>query len=186
MVKALKGISKMHLRTLKMTNNAPKPPEPKSDKGEYLGRCNLSRCVSQKPAMWFNWGSHKYYCASCARMLSSDVVNRVDAQRTFGHPLCTEGTRESYLKATVHDILPEFKRYAEHYKTVPFDRLPTTIGQWVFKVVQIDSDPNVGSNKSMYRYREYLEELDEVKQLFVDQAYYFDKMLNPLFGIKHE
>ena len=166
MVKALKGISKMHLRTLKMTHNAPKPPEPKSDKGEYQGRCNLSRCMSQKPAMWYNWGSHKYYCASCARMLSSDPVNRLDAQRTFGHPLCTEGTRQSYLQYTVRDILPEFQRLASYHETVPVKEVPKSIHGWVYAVVCHDSSEIVGSNKSMYRYREYLTELNEVKELY--------------------
>lgn len=61
------------------------------DKGQFNGTCNLTRCTTGKSATWYNHGSLKYYCEDCAKMLSSDPVNAADAQRLFGHALCTEG-----------------------------------------------------------------------------------------------
>ncbi len=64
-----------------------------TNKGEYLGLCNLSSCKTQKPATFYNHGSLKYYCEDCAEMLSNDSVNHRDAMRLFGHRLCTKGER---------------------------------------------------------------------------------------------
>jgi len=63
-------------------------------KGEYLGLCNLSSCTSQLPATWYNHGSYAYYCRPCAMRLNADPYNKRDAQRLFGHELCTEGEKK--------------------------------------------------------------------------------------------
>lgn len=63
----------------------------KKNKGEYMGLCNLSSCNTNIPATWYNHGSMKYYCVSCANKLSNDPYNHRDAMRSFGHRLCTEG-----------------------------------------------------------------------------------------------
>lgn len=60
--------------------------ENKSDKGEFGGSCNRFAC--QKPhAVWYNHSTRMYYCTMCARMINE--ANRTDAQRMFGHELCT-------------------------------------------------------------------------------------------------
>lgn len=70
-----------------------KPKEPALDlrKGQYLGLCNLSSCKTLEPATWYNHGSYKYYCKSCAYKLANDPVNKQAAYELFGHELCTEG-----------------------------------------------------------------------------------------------
>lgn len=60
-------------------------------KGVFNGVCNMSSCTSQKPATWYNHGSYAYYCKSCAMRLNIDEYNKRDAQRRFGHELCTDG-----------------------------------------------------------------------------------------------
>lgn len=76
------------------------------NKGEYLGKCNLSRCTTGKKADWYNHGSLKYYCEDCADMLSSDPVNKADAMYNFGHDLCTKDKHK-----TLNEILEEDKSY---------------------------------------------------------------------------
>jgi len=63
-------------------------------KGEYQGLCNMSSCKTKNPATWYNHGSRKYYCPSCAHRLNSDEFNQRDAERLFGHDLCTEGEQK--------------------------------------------------------------------------------------------
>lgn len=63
----------------------------KGGKGEYNGVCNMSSCNTGIPATWYNHGSYTYYCPKCAKRLNSDEYNKRDAQRLFGHNLCTEG-----------------------------------------------------------------------------------------------
>lgn len=54
-------------------------------KGIFKGNCNRTAC--QKPnAVYFNYSTRLYYCASCAYTLNS--ANRPDANRLFGHELC--------------------------------------------------------------------------------------------------
>ena len=65
------------------------------NKGEFNGICNMSSCTTELPATWYNHGSYAYYCSKCAKRLSSDVVNRQDAMRLFGHDLCTEGENKN-------------------------------------------------------------------------------------------
>lgn len=63
-------------------------------KGEFRGICNLTACQSGIPATWYNHSTRKYYCESCASRLNVDEFNRRDAQRMFGHDLCTPGKHE--------------------------------------------------------------------------------------------
>lgn len=58
-------------------------------KGEHNGICNITRCDNNKDITWFNHSTRKYYCPSCADMLNNDPYNQRDAQRLFGHSLCT-------------------------------------------------------------------------------------------------
>jgi len=54
-------------------------------KGAFKGNCNRTAC--QKPnAVYFNYSTKLYYCASCANLINS--ANRQDSKRLFGHDLC--------------------------------------------------------------------------------------------------
>ncbi len=56
------------------------------EKGTYMGNCNRTAC--QKPgAEYYNHSTQKYYCEECAE--SINLANWKDAQRLFGHALCT-------------------------------------------------------------------------------------------------
>lgn len=62
----------------------------KTDKGQENGSCNRSAC--QKPgAIWYNHGSHAWYCEGCRRDIEWDSFNKRDwAQNWFpkkGHPM---------------------------------------------------------------------------------------------------
>lgn len=148
----------------KTVKKIPKETPAPDNKGVYNGRCNRSACL--KPgANFYNWGSHAYYCASCARMLSVDPVNRMDALNTFGHELCTEGRRDDYLEATVGNALDYFLRLAIVYEEKPVT-IASTLEGWIFHVTCLDTDPYFGHNKNIYRYREALATRSEVKDLF--------------------
>jgi hypothetical protein len=64
------------------------PPAHKPDKGQFNGSCNREAC--QEPgATWFNDGTRKYYCRSCA-----NGINRVNPDWQacgFKRPLCNPG-----------------------------------------------------------------------------------------------
>ena len=62
-------------------------------KGTFNGVCNMSSCKTGNPATWYNHGSYAYYCKSCAMRLNADPYNARDAQRSFGHALCTPGEK---------------------------------------------------------------------------------------------
>lgn len=66
----------------------------KEGKGEKGGRCNRTAC--QMPAAecpdgvrWFNHSTRRYYCWRCAWSLNEDPFNKRDAQKLWGHNLCT-------------------------------------------------------------------------------------------------
>ena len=65
------------------------PPKPHAhDKGDKGGSCNREAC--QRPgAYWYNHGTQRYYCDTCAHWLNTDTFNRRDAARLYGHDLCT-------------------------------------------------------------------------------------------------
>lgn len=46
----------------------------KPDKGLEGGACNRARCQAE-PALFYNHGSHSWYCADCARDIGEDAVN---------------------------------------------------------------------------------------------------------------
>jgi hypothetical protein len=54
-----------------------------ADKGFWGGSCNMSACL-RPGATWYNHGSLKYYCRSCAHDLNFDSFNRVESQRIWG------------------------------------------------------------------------------------------------------
>jgi hypothetical protein len=57
-------------------------------KGAYNGLCNRKAC--QLPgAQYYNHSTQLYYCATCAELINH--ANRMDAQRLYGHELCTKG-----------------------------------------------------------------------------------------------
>lgn len=46
----------------------------KPNKGHEGGACNRQRCQAE-PALWYNHGSHRWYCADCARDIGQDSFN---------------------------------------------------------------------------------------------------------------
>ncbi len=57
----------------------PKPH--KADKGQFNGSCNREVC--QEPgAVWFNWGTSKFYCVECAHFINGMNPEHRD------NPLC--------------------------------------------------------------------------------------------------
>lgn len=62
----------------------------KPNKGHEGGACNRRACQAE-PAMWWNHGSHSWYCADCARDIGDDPVNRMEWtlrwEPTRGHPM---------------------------------------------------------------------------------------------------
>ena len=69
-------------------------------KGEHNQECNVTSCQKPNSAVWFNHSTRKYYCPSCARKLNDDVFNARDAQKMFGHKLCTLEEKERGLTIT--------------------------------------------------------------------------------------
>ena len=74
--------------------NHPHGEPNRPDKGKFGGSCNVTACQLPNSATWFNHSTRKYYCAGCAEWLNNDKFNRADAERLFGHPLCTEGEQK--------------------------------------------------------------------------------------------
>lgn len=63
--------------------------EIKQEKGKhYKGNCNVTTC--QRPgAVWWNKGSHAYYCRRCAERINAGCDQIGD------EPLCSVGIHES-------------------------------------------------------------------------------------------
>jgi hypothetical protein len=61
----------------------------KPDKGHEGGSCNRTRCQAS-PALWWNHGSHSWYCHDCAIAIGQDHVNlrhwNADWLPKCGHP----------------------------------------------------------------------------------------------------
>ena len=57
--------------------NLPHDATEKLNKGLEGGACNRQRCQAE-PALYYNHGSHKWYCADCARDIGDDPVNKRD------------------------------------------------------------------------------------------------------------
>lgn len=62
----------------------------KANKGQENGSCNRTRCQAPN-AVWFNHGSHAWYCADCRRDIEFDPVNKRGWNNDFlpkvGHPM---------------------------------------------------------------------------------------------------
>ncbi len=62
----------------------------KPDKGLKDGSCNRTRC-QMAPAIWYNHGSHAWYCESCRRDIEFDAFNLRDWKDKYepklGHPM---------------------------------------------------------------------------------------------------
>ena len=62
----------------------------KADKGEENGSCNRSKC-QDSGAVWYNHGSHAWYCPRCRRDIEFDSFNLRDWKRNWeaklGHPM---------------------------------------------------------------------------------------------------
>lgn len=65
------------------------------EKGTHNGKCNITACNTGKPAEWYNHSTCAFYCTPCAIKLNSDEFNKRDAQRLFGHNLCTFGSQKT-------------------------------------------------------------------------------------------
>jgi len=75
-------------------------PEVKKFKGQFSGLCNRSACLSPREVIWYNWGSHAFYCEDCARMLNRENKRFTDAD---GQPvLCSPKTAEEAKTLHVH------------------------------------------------------------------------------------
>jgi hypothetical protein len=60
----------------------------KPNKGEEGGACNRRSCQAE-PALWWNHGSHSWYCGDCARDIGEDHINRMGwtlSESYPGHP----------------------------------------------------------------------------------------------------
>jgi hypothetical protein len=55
---------------------------------ELNGKCNITSCQKPNSTTWIIIAL-KYYCASCAKRLNSDIFNKPAALDMFGHDLCT-------------------------------------------------------------------------------------------------
>lgn len=55
-------------------------------KGDYNDECYRTAC-NVKPATYYNHSTEKHYCPGCANLINQH--NAADAQRLFGHDLCT-------------------------------------------------------------------------------------------------
>lgn len=72
----------------------------KANKGHEGGACNRQRCQAE-PALWWNNGSHSWYCEDCARDIGDDQFNKQDWLRNThrlhdGWPMFE--TREMLIK----------------------------------------------------------------------------------------
>ena len=59
------------------------------NKGKYKGKCNVTACTTNTPAVYLNHSTLAHYCETCANRLNNDVHNKKYAQENFGHDLCT-------------------------------------------------------------------------------------------------
>jgi hypothetical protein len=63
----------------------------KPNKGHEDGACNRTLCQAE-PAIWWNHGSHSWYCADCARDIGGDraiAAMPIAVEPEFATPLRT-------------------------------------------------------------------------------------------------
>lgn len=62
----------------------------KADKGKENGSCNRSLCQAPD-AVWYNHGSHSWYCCDCRHEIEFDSFNKRDWDSYWkprvGHPM---------------------------------------------------------------------------------------------------
>ena len=62
----------------------------KPNKGQEGGACNRTRCQAE-PAIFYNHGSHSWYCRDCAVDIGLDPINQRgwnrDFRPTLGHDM---------------------------------------------------------------------------------------------------
>ncbi len=50
-------------------------------------KCNTTRCSRTEGIVWWNHSTRAWYCRKCAVLINR--ANDADAQRLYGHALCT-------------------------------------------------------------------------------------------------
>lgn len=94
----------------------------KPNKGQEGGACNRRACQAE-PALWWNHGSHSWYCEDCARDIGQDMVNRVNWD-TRHRPLCGHAMFETREEITARQLaqdeatlargeLPEYEGFGD-------------------------------------------------------------------------
>ncbi|MGB3844266.1 MAG: hypothetical protein WA940_00215 [Sphingopyxis sp.] len=94
----------------------------KPNKGKEGGACNRQRCQAE-PALWWNHGSHSWYCRDCAIQIGDDPVNKRDWTYRWepkcGHPqfetrdqIDTREYRRSTLDGTLEMITAPYFGWA--------------------------------------------------------------------------
>lgn len=91
----------------------------KPNKGKEGGACNRQSCQAE-PALFWNHGSHSWYCGDCARDIGEDVVNKRDWELRWrpklGHAMFE--TREE-IDAREAALPREEKRAVEYAPLFP-------------------------------------------------------------------
>lgn len=94
----------------------------KPNKGQEGGACNRRACQAE-PALWWNHGSHSWYCEDCARDIGQDMVNRVDWDLRH-RPICGHAMFETREEITARQLaedeatlargdLPEYEGFGD-------------------------------------------------------------------------
>jgi len=115
-------------------------------KGEKNGLCNRTDCQSPEHVIWFNHSTRKYYCTDCAAMLNDDPYNARDAQRLYGHDLCTrEGDDKQDIREYIEQMSDEdydaIIEEVKDYEPVTI-LLPDKYGNWVDPMEEILGEQN--------------------------------------------
>ena len=80
-----------------MKDERKKEKKKKLIKGEKNGLCNVTACQSPTDVVFFNKGTSKYYCASCAQRINDANKEYPDTERLFD---------DKYLCRTDEGLLP--------------------------------------------------------------------------------
>lgn len=106
----------------------------KPNKGMEGGACNRRACQAE-PALYWNHGSHSWYCADCARDIGEDPVNKRDWELRH-RPTCGHAMFETREEITARQLaedeatlargeLPEYEGFDldRRYHIIPKGRL---------------------------------------------------------------
>ncbi len=94
----------------------------KPNKGQEGGACNRRACQAE-PALYWNHGSHSWYCADCARDIGEDPVNKRDWELRH-RPTCGHAMFETREEITTRQLaedeatlargeLPEYEGFGD-------------------------------------------------------------------------